>query len=166
MFFRRWIALLLLSALSGCGLVENPITCNPGPTSYQVSQARRFDPYPDPTTAPPIVGGRPLDYIDPRPEPDVTKNPRFWLGSSGAVPASAYPPAPLYVAPPPGATAAPVPTVPPTSYAPPPSARTSAVVPATAMVPIPPATLPSTAAPAAAVSSALPAAYGTNIDGP
>ncbi len=162
MFIRHCVAIFMFSALSGCGLIENPITCNPGPTSYQVSQARKFDPYPDPTTAPPIVGGRPIDYMEPRPEPDVTKNPRMLYGAGGSIPASAYPPAPLYVAPPAGAPVAPVQTTPPTSYAPPARAPASAVVPASAMVPIPPPTLPA-AAPSA---SGAPAAYGTQIDGP
>jgi hypothetical protein len=160
MFARHWIALSMLFALSGCGLFENPISCNPGPTSYQVSQARRFDPYPDPTTGTPIVGGRPIDYMEPRPEPDVTKNPRYWLG--GTSPASAYPAAPAYVAPPP-ATVAPVQVTAPTSYAPP----ASGVIPASAMVPIPPPTLPAATPPAAAISRpAAPIAYGTKIDGP
>ena len=164
-FGAKSIAVLSLCALSGCGLVENPITCNPGPTAYQVNEAKRFDPYPDPTTGPPIVGGRPLDYIDPRPEPDVTKNPRFWLApgpnapASLGYPAGAYPAAPAYVAPPPGATAVPVQPA-ATSYAPPATAAPSAVVPASAMVPV--ATAPS----ASSASSTVPAAYGTKIDEP
>jgi hypothetical protein len=162
------------------------LTCNPGPTSYQVSQARKFDPYPDPSMAPAIVGGRPIDYMEPRPEPDVTKNPRFWLAPSLGTPAAgAYLPGaviqPTVVQPgtviQPGGTIQPGVIAPTARAAPPPGsyvasaparvaapatavARSSAVVPATAMVPIPPPTLPCTASPAAS------AAYGTKFDGP
>ncbi len=69
---------LLLAGLPGCASTSLPNWCNPGPEGYQRNLAKKYDPYPDPTIGQPIVGGRPLEYLEPRPEPDVTKNQRFF----------------------------------------------------------------------------------------
>jgi len=91
---RRYFVLGIAPALVALGCTNPdfgvPRICNPPPESTQVARARKFDPYPDPSIGPAVVGGRPIDYIDPRPEPDITKNTRFL---SGAYPGASYPPA-------------------------------------------------------------------------
>jgi hypothetical protein len=74
MRFRIWMVLLLAIALTGCETLGMPNWCNPPPASYQRDQARRFDPYPDPYIAPPILGGRPPGYMEPRQEPNPEKH--------------------------------------------------------------------------------------------
>ena len=90
------IAPLLIAA--GCTNPDfgMPRICNPAPESVQVARARKFDPYPDPTIGPAVVGGRPIDYINPRPEPDISKNTRFLSGNypGASYPAAGY--APVY----------------------------------------------------------------------
>ncbi len=157
-------ALTLVFTCAGCGIFQNPITCNPGSESYQINQAKAYDPYPDPNSGPPVVGGRPLDYINPRPEPDVTKpmfvnNPRY-----GAPPAAYGPPQAYYQAPNGSYVMAGPPVVTPGA----PAAITSApaFVSAPAVSPALP-TNPIYAPPGTPTSaSALPVAYGTSIPSP
>jgi hypothetical protein len=42
---------------------------NPGPARDQQMRAQRFDPYPENDVGPEVVGGRPLGYQKPIPEP-------------------------------------------------------------------------------------------------
>lgn len=136
-----WVGALCLlqCATLGCVGTELPNWCNPGPEWFQVSQAKKFDPYPDPTIGPAVVGGRPLAYRDPRPNPDLTK-----ITTSAtplAAPPYATPSAPVYG--------------PPTSYPPP------AAYPPPAMYPPPAGYLPpaaGTAPPPAGIAAPLSAA--------
>jgi hypothetical protein len=55
---------------------------HPGTEEYQQTRAERFDPYPLPDVAPNIVGGRPLQYIQPaawaeRVQDEMTFTERF-----------------------------------------------------------------------------------------
>jgi hypothetical protein len=111
------IASLLLAA--GCTNPDFgvPRICDPVPESAKVARARKFDPYPDPSIGPAVVGGRPIDYINPRPEPDITKNTRFLSGAGAAYPpATGYAPPAVY----PPVSSAPLPySAPPAVYPPP-----------------------------------------------
>ena len=74
-----WFALL---GLTGCANVAVPRLLHPGTEEYQQTRAERFDPYPLPDVAPNIVGGRPLQYIQPaswaeRVQDDMTFQERF-----------------------------------------------------------------------------------------
>lgn len=151
--YRFAMAGLLLVLATGCAQTAMPQLCNPPSASTQLATAREFDPFPDPTIAPPILGGRPLGFREPRPEPDVTKNFKsalqrgFVLPFAGTAPppvAPPYPPAypPAY---PPG-------VVPYAPAAPAPVPGTVAYPPAT------PAPFDPYAAP-----GAMPPAYGTAI---
>lgn len=73
-----WIALCL--AVCGCRSMERPSLCWPGPSAYQQQKAQRFDPYPENDIAPPVVGGRPIDYMEPVAEPSRARwDPRTWV---------------------------------------------------------------------------------------
>ncbi len=48
-----------------------PKLCDPQSESTKLAQAKRFDPYPDPTIGGDMRGARPLGFTDPRPEPDL-----------------------------------------------------------------------------------------------
>ena len=128
-----------------------PRICNPAPESVQVARARKFDPYPDPSIGPAVVGGRPIDYINPRPEPDITKNTRFL---SGAYPGASYPPA--------AAGYAPAAVYPPVSSAPLPYSAPAAYPPANSGIP------PSNLVPIAGngTTNASPVAYGQALGSP
>lgn len=71
------LPLLLLAAhLVGCSAaVRKPQLLHPGPAGYQRSNAEQFDPYPQNDMAPPIVGGRPKDYMFPPDE--VTRSRQY-----------------------------------------------------------------------------------------
>jgi hypothetical protein len=162
---RNFVITAALAGTAGCGLWENPRTCYPGSESYQLKQATRFDPYPDPTTGPPIVGGRPIEYMSPRPEPDVTKTLPRVSAVSAPPPASPYQlpnvslPPPISYNPPPGATyagTAPA-TISPSSPRPLVPIN-SPVQPAIATVPL------SSTSPAA--TAVTPTAYGTAVRDP
>jgi len=150
-FFVLGIAALVLVA--GCTNPDfgMPRICDPAPESTKVARARKFDPYPDPSIGPAVVGGRPIDYINPRPEPDITKNTRFL---SGAYPGAAYPPAAGYA---PAAVYPPV-SSDPLPYSAPPAAYppASSIPPATNLVPIT----------GNATTDAVPAAYGKALGSP
>lgn len=142
--------LLLLAA--GCTNPDFgvPRFCNPAPESVQVARARKFDPYPDPAIGPAVVGGRPIDYIQPRPEPDITKNTRFL---AGAYPGASYPPAAGY---------APAAVYPPASSAPLPYSAPPAVYPPVAN------SAPANLVPIVGdgTTNAVPAAYGKALGSP
>ena len=112
----------LVLTLAGCTNPDFgvPRFCDPAPESVKVARARKFDPYPDPSIGPAVVGGRPIDYIDPRPEPDVSKNTRFlqgtYPGASFPPAAAGYAPAPVY---PPISGAPSAYSAPPAAYPPP-----------------------------------------------
>lgn len=61
-----WLVLLGSIPLAGC-YAPTPWS-NPGPAPLQQGRAVKFDPYPDPIAGPPVVGGRPLGYLEPQPE--------------------------------------------------------------------------------------------------
>jgi hypothetical protein len=165
-------AATLIAALpfaAGCAGTALPNWLNPGPTKYQVGQAESYDPYPDPTIGPPIVGGRPIGYLDPRANPDPAKIKPPSAGMAPVYPAAApvtYPPPAAY---PPGAVAYPPVYVPAAQCTP------SAAVP---VVAAPVTTLPiaatansfatptTTGAPNVATGAALaPVAYGKALGG-
>ncbi len=60
-------SLLLVAGVTGCSSSLGKPTLQPqGPVSYQQRQAEKFDPFPDDTLGPAVVGGRPRDYGQPR----------------------------------------------------------------------------------------------------
>jgi hypothetical protein len=74
-----WIALPLAA---GCSNIAVPRLLHPGTEEYQQTRAEQFDPYPLPDVGPNIVGGRPLQYIQPAPwaervQNDMTFTERF-----------------------------------------------------------------------------------------
>ena len=92
--WRRWKLMLLACVVafaSGCTSNElgRPSWCAPGSASQQLNRAKKYDPYPDPYIAPPILGGRPMGFFEPRQEPDVTKQAQFrqWGYPPNTVPA-------------------------------------------------------------------------------
>lgn len=88
----RWYLLLVVGlTLPGCEspFLGRPNWCNPGTASQQMAQARKFDPFPDPTIGPPILGGRPMGFMEPRAEPDLVKH-QFVPGASALPYAQAY----------------------------------------------------------------------------
>jgi hypothetical protein len=106
-------ALVVLAAEAGCNNPQFglPQLANNEPAWYQLNQAKRFDPYPDPNMGPPVVGGRPPGFVQPRPEPDATKNSEFYMNNPSGYPPSApavYTPAAPAFAPAPTVSTAPV----------------------------------------------------------
>ena len=79
------ILTLLSFTLSGCGWIQPPRIVGPGPVAYQQHWATRFDPYPDDTYAPEVVGGRPRGFQFPvtKPEPARPLAQQVWLGYPG-----------------------------------------------------------------------------------
>lgn len=65
---------------AGCANYSGPRWFNPGPVAYQRAEAERYDPYPDPNMGPEIIGGRPLSYEHPAPEPERGRWNPFTLG--------------------------------------------------------------------------------------
>ena len=66
----RWTAILglafLLPMLTACSpTLRRPQLVGPGPAPLQRYNATQFDPYPPNDVAPPIVGGRPIDFMMP-----------------------------------------------------------------------------------------------------
>ena len=60
------LATLLLLPLCGCSsAVSKPRLCGPGPAGYQRYNATQYDPFPSTDMGPEIVGGRPIDYMNP-----------------------------------------------------------------------------------------------------
>ncbi len=64
---RALIIGLIVLTLAGCAGYASPKLA-PGPAALQQGRAVVFDPYPDPTAGPEIVGGRPLGYTAPQAE--------------------------------------------------------------------------------------------------
>ena len=63
-------------AAGGCSSsVARPNWLNPGPVAYQRNQALRYDPYPEDSIGPAIVGGRPREYDQPREPAPLRPNP-------------------------------------------------------------------------------------------
>lgn len=62
------VLILLAVSLTGCPQLR-PNWFHPGPAEVQRIRAIQHDPYPDQQAAPPIVGGRPLDYQNAVAEP-------------------------------------------------------------------------------------------------
>ncbi len=57
----------LLAVATGCSSsLGKPTLQAPGPVAYQQRQAERFDPYPDDSLGPAVVGGHPRDFGQPR----------------------------------------------------------------------------------------------------
>jgi hypothetical protein len=171
---RHWFSLTLLLPLcaTGCGpLFGTPQIWPPAPEATQIARARRFDPFPDPNIGPPVIGGRPQGFIDPRPDPDPNKTVRSdWFNPT---PGAGYPPAGY---PPPGYyPGAPVAYPPPatTIYtypssitaAPPPGALPPPMVAYPSTVP-PVTTAPAITSLVPATATAAPIAYGKKIDSP
>ena len=65
---------MVLPGLVGCADIAVPRFLHPGTEEYQQTRAERFDPYPLPDLAPDIVGGRPLQYIQPAPWAERVQN--------------------------------------------------------------------------------------------
>ena len=71
---RFYLALIVPLVASGCGpLFGTPQIWPPAPESVQINRAKKFDPFPDPSIGPPVIGGRPQGFLDPRPDPDPNK---------------------------------------------------------------------------------------------
>ncbi len=73
----RILALLALSAevAACCGCANNhvggyalPNFAHPGTEATQQARAQDYEPYPENEPGPPVVGGRPREYQDPRAE--------------------------------------------------------------------------------------------------
>ena len=67
---RGIVSLIALSVVlppcCGCQL-DTPNLAHPGTEANQQARAKVFEPYPDNEMGPPVVGGRPREYQDPRP---------------------------------------------------------------------------------------------------
>ncbi|QDU96097.1 membrane or secreted protein [Lignipirellula cremea] len=59
--------ILAVSASAGCGMTRNIFY--PGSIEQQQRFATLHDPYPDNVAGPEVVGGRPLSFANPQPEP-------------------------------------------------------------------------------------------------
>jgi hypothetical protein len=99
---------LLAVAAAGCSSsLAKPTLQAPGPVSYQRQQAERFDPYPDDSLGPAVVGGHPRDFGQPRDPLPLRPNPS--AAPLAAAPATVGPPLPV-------APAAPAPVYAPPKY--------------------------------------------------
>ena len=79
---RQMASMAILSAvlLSGCQSVEPPSLYPRGTVSQQQYDAQRFDPYPEPDTAPEIVGARGRENEYPVAQPSRSRwDPRTWV---------------------------------------------------------------------------------------
>ncbi len=67
MSWKLWLFLgALLVPLSACSsAVRRPQLLHPGPAPFQRHNATQVDPYPQNDMGPPIVGGRPIDFMKP-----------------------------------------------------------------------------------------------------
>jgi len=182
---------LLFFATLGCGPEFGlPRICDPRPESVKLAEARKFDPYPDPSVGGDMRGARPLGFMDPRPDPDLLAKQQMAIPSNVVVtpgppgslpppPAVYIPPAPSYapgtVVPPPGTSAGnlvPATSTPqiiyPAAGAPYlPGGTSYAVAPAAYSASTPTSYAgPTTSAPATANTAASPAAYGKALGSP
>jgi hypothetical protein len=74
-----WTVILAMAVLSGCRSTQTP-TLDPGPLAYQRYNAQRYDPFPEPDTAPEIVGARGREYDRPVAQPSRARwDPRTWV---------------------------------------------------------------------------------------
>jgi hypothetical protein len=115
-------------AASGCSSsVGRPNWLNPGPVAYQQNQALRYDPYPDDSLGPAVLGGRPREYDRPRPPAPLIVHPGV-NAMGGAAPPAGIPPTPGPYSPGPVTPAPIYPQTPYTSpvYGPAPSAAAPA----------------------------------------
>ena len=74
--------IVALAALTGCQSTQPP-PLDPGPPNYQRFNAQRYDPFPEPDTAPEIVGARGREYDRPIAQPSRARwDPRTWFERS------------------------------------------------------------------------------------
>jgi hypothetical protein len=76
------LSVLIVSALlaGGCRSVQPPSFYPPGSAAQQQYEAQRFDPLPEPDTAPEIVGARGREYERPVAQPSRARwDPRTWV---------------------------------------------------------------------------------------
>ena len=75
-----YVALLAGLAASGCRSVAPPTLYPQGTVEQQQYNAQRFDPYPEPDTAPEIVGARGRENEFPVAQPSRSRwDPRTWV---------------------------------------------------------------------------------------
>jgi hypothetical protein len=75
--------LVAAAGLCGCRSTQTP-TLDPGPLAAQRYDAQRYDPLPEPDTAPEIVGARGREYDRPVAQPSRARwNPRTWMKRIG-----------------------------------------------------------------------------------
>ncbi|HEV3416310.1 MAG TPA: hypothetical protein VG056_05840 [Pirellulales bacterium] len=100
------VALTLGVAAAGCSSsVARPNWFGPQPPqAYQQNQAQRYDPYPDDSLGPAVLGGRPRDFDRPREVAPLRPNPAF-APIGGAAPPVQLQPTPGPYSPPPYAPA-------------------------------------------------------------
>jgi hypothetical protein len=99
MRFGSLIQVIAMAALvmSGCSSsVARPNWLNPGPVAYQQNQALRYDPYPEDSLGPPVLGGRPREYDRPRPPAPLIVKPATGVVGGVAPPAGLPPSAGPY----------------------------------------------------------------------
>jgi hypothetical protein len=67
---RRFASLIALSTILPplCGCLTPPNLAHPGTEAQQQSRSQIFETYPDNDLGPPVVGGRPREYQEPRAE--------------------------------------------------------------------------------------------------
>ena len=95
----KWLLCCMLSASSlGCADMF-PRFVGPGPAREQQRVFSRFDPYPDPTLGPEVVGGRPLGYQNPLSESEQAH--AFLMSTRGRPPQAITPSAAVLPPPPP-----------------------------------------------------------------
>ena len=74
------IAILAASLLAGCKSVAMPTLYPQGTVAEQQYNAQRFDPQPEPDTAPEIVGSRGRESEFPVAQPSRSRwDPRTWV---------------------------------------------------------------------------------------
>ena len=105
-----------LSACSGCLSVPN--LAHPGTEERQQARAQVFEPYPENDAGPPVVGGRPREYQDPRPAFTVLQDMHANGASGRAAVDPMLVPCPPQTSPVPAAQP-PIVTAPPAIYYPP-----------------------------------------------
>jgi hypothetical protein len=70
--------------LAGCQSVATPTLAPQGDMAYQQYNAQRYDPFPEPDTAPEIVGARGREYEKPISSPSRARwDPRTWVRRFG-----------------------------------------------------------------------------------
>jgi hypothetical protein len=73
-----------LIGLAGCRSVATPTLAPQGDTAYQQYNAQRYDPFPEPDSAPEIVGARGREYEKPISSPSRARwDPRTWVRRFG-----------------------------------------------------------------------------------